>query len=80
MASVNPMQMILMLKNNSPQTVAEQIIKQNFANDPNMLKLLEMGKSGNVNGLQEVAQQFLNQQGKDFNQEINLLMNMVKNL
>lgn len=80
MANLNPMQLIMMLKNGNPQAVAEQIINQNFSNNPQMQQLLQMGKNGDTQGLQQIAQQILGQQGKDFNTEMNNLMNMTKNL
>jgi hypothetical protein len=80
MANLNPMQLLLMLKNGNPQAVAEQIINQNFPNNPQMQQLLQMGKQGNTKGLEQIAQQILGQQGKDFNTEMNNLLNMIKNL
>ena len=80
MANLNPMQLLLMLKNGNPQAVAEQIINQNFPNNPQMQQLLQMGKQGNTKGLEQIAQQILDQQGKDFNTEMNNLLNMTKNL
>jgi hypothetical protein len=80
MANLNPMQLLLMLKNGNPQAVAEQIINQNFPNNPQMQQLLQMGKQGNTKGLEQIAQQILGQQGKDFNTEMNNLLNMTKNL
>lgn len=80
MASLNPMQLLLMLKSGNPQAVAEQIIAQNFPNNPQMQQLLQMGRAGNTKELQQIAQQILGQQGKDFNTEMNNLLNMTKNL
>lgn len=80
MANLNPMQLLLMLKNGNPQAVAEQIINQNFPNNPQMQQLLQMGKQGNTKGLEQIAQQILGQQGKDFNTEMNNLLNMTKKL
>lgn len=55
MANLNPMQLLLMLKNGNPQAVAEQIINQNFPNNPQMQQLLQMGKQGNTKGLEQIA-------------------------
>ena len=46
MANLNPMQLLLMLKNGNPQAVAEQIINQNFPNNPQMQQLLQKIKAG----------------------------------
>lgn len=80
MAALNPMQLLGMLKGGNPQSVAEQIIQQNFPNDPTMQNILQMGQRGDTQGLQQFAQQFLGQQGKDFNSEMSNLMNMIKGL
>lgn len=80
MAALNPMAMLSMLKGGNPQAVAQQIIQQNFPNDPMMQNLLQMGQNGDQQGLQQFAQQYLGQQGKDFNQEMGNLMNMIKGL
>lgn len=80
MATLNPMQLLGLLKGGNPQQVAEQIIQENFPNDPMMQNLLQMGRKGDTQGLQQFAQQFLGNQGKDFNSEMGNLMNMIKGL
>lgn len=80
MAALNPMALLGLLKGGNPQEVASQIIKNNFPNDPMMQNLLQMGQKGDINGLQQFAQQYLGQQGKDFNTEMSNLMNMIKGL
>ena len=80
MAALNPMQLMNMLKNGNPQRVAEQIIKTNYANDPMMINLLQMGQKGDIQGLKQYAQQYLGQQGKNFDAEMNNLMQAIKGL
>ena len=80
MAVLDPMQLMNMLKNGNPQQVAEQIIKTNFSNDPIMMNLLQLGQKGDVQSLKQFAQQYLSQQGKDFNKEMNNLMKTIKEL
>ena len=80
MAALNPMQLMNMLKNGNPQQVAEQIIKTNYANDPIMINLLQMGQKGDIQGLKQYAQQYLGQQGKNFDAEMNNLMQAIKGL
>lgn len=80
MAALNPMQLMNMLKNGNPQQVAEQIIKTNYANDPMMMNLLQMGQKGDIQGLKQYAQQYLGQQGKNFDTEMNNLMQAIKGL
>jgi len=78
MNGLNPMQLLGMLKSGNPQQVATQIIQQNFPNDPMMQNLLKMAQSGNEQGVQQFASQFLGSQGKDLNSEMNALMNAIK--
>ena len=80
MAALNPMQLMNMLKNGNPQQVAEQIIKTNYANDPMMMNLLQMGQKGDIQGLKQYAQQYLGKQGKNFDAEMNNLMQAIKGL
>lgn len=80
MAALNPMQLMNMLKNGNPQQVAEQIIKTNYANDPMMINLLQMGQKGDIQGLKQYAQQYLGQQGKNFDAEMNNLRQAIKGL
>ena len=80
MAVIDPMQLMNMLKNGNSQQVAEQIIKTNFSNDPIMMNLLQLGQKGDVQSLKQFAQQYLSQQGKDFNKEMNNLMKTIKEL
>ena len=80
MAALNPMALISLLKGGNPQQVATQIIQNNFPNDPMMQNLLQLGQKGDINGLQQFAQEFLGKQGKDFNTEMNNLMDSIKAL
>lgn len=80
MAALNPMMLISLLKNGNPQEVATQIIKNNFPNDPMMQNLLKWGQEGDINSLEQFAQQYFNQQGKNFNQEMQGLMESIKRL
>jgi hypothetical protein len=80
MAALNPMQLLAMLKQGNPQYVAEQIIRNNFPNDPTMQNLLAMGQRGDVQGLQQYAQQLLGSQGRNFDIEMQNLLNMIKGL
>ncbi len=79
MADLNMIiQLMSLLKQGNPRAVAEQIIKQNYPNDPNMNNLLQLGEKGDVKSLEQIARQMLGQQGKDFNTEMNNLINMTK--
>lgn len=80
MASLNPMQLMLMLKNNNPKDVALQLIEQNFANDPLAKQLIEMGMNNNTAGLETLATDILSKRGLKFSDEMNALMEAVKHM
>lgn len=80
MGTLNPMQLFMQLKSGNPQSVVQQIIQNNYANDPDMQRLLQMGQSNDVQGLTQYAQQFFSSQGKNFDQEMQNFMNIIKNL
>lgn len=74
MANLNPMQLLSLLKSGNPQMVAQQIIQQNFPNDPTMQQLLELGRQGNTQAINQFAQQFFARSGRDFQTEFNSFM------
>lgn len=80
MAVLNPNQLLAMLKEDNPQAVAQQIIRTNFANDPMMMNVLQMGQKGDIQSLKQFAQQYLSQQGRNFDDEMNKLMQAIKGL
>ena len=76
MANINPaLFKILAQSGFNPKTAAMNIIKQNYQNDPAAQQLLAMGNQNNIEGLKQLAQQILGQQGLDLNTELNNLMN-----
>lgn len=74
MASLNPIQLLNLLRSGNPQAVAQQIIQQNYPNDPTMQQLLELGHQGNIQALNQFAQQFFARSGRDFQSEFNSFM------
>lgn len=78
MANINP-NLLKLLANagNNPRAVAMQIINQNYQNNPLAQQLLRMGSQNDINGLKQLAQQVLGQQGLDVNTELNNLLNSV---
>lgn len=77
MANLNPLQLISMLRGGNPQQIAQQIIQQNYPNNPMMQQLLNLGQQGDVQSLQKIAQQICAQQGYNFETEMNNLMSML---
>jgi hypothetical protein len=74
MANLNPIQLLNLLRGGNPQAVAQQIIQQNYPNDPTMQQLLELGRQGNTQALNQFAQQFFARSGRDFQTEFNSFM------
>lgn len=80
MAGINPLQLLQQIKNGNPRAVAEQIIQTNYSNNPMMMNLLRMGQNGDVRGLEQFAKQYFEQQGRDFNTEMNNLFSTIQNM
>ena len=78
MATLNPLQLLQLIRSGNPAQLAQQIINQNYPNDPNMQHLLQMAQQGDTQGINQFAQQFFSSQGKDFNTELQSFLNMVK--
>lgn len=78
MRGLNPIQLMGMIKNGNPKDIATKIINENFANNPQMQTLLQLGEKGDVKSLEQFATQYLGQQGYDFNQEMSNLMGMIQ--
>ena len=70
MVNLDPMRLVMMLKQGNPKMVATQIIQNNFPNDPSMNNLLSLGEKGEVQSLQQIAHQVLGAQGKDLNTDL----------
>lgn len=79
MATMNPMNLMMMLKNGNPRQVAMQIIQNNYPNDPRMNQLIQMADRGDIQGLQKIAEEALGAQGKNFSAEMSNLMQSIRN-
>lgn len=77
--NLNPMQLMMMLKQGQPRQVAMQIINQNYPNDPTAHNLVRMAEQGDTQNLQRVVENMLGAQGKNFSAEMQNLLNSVKN-
>lgn len=80
MATLNLTDLVTLLKQGNPRQIVTHIISTNYPNDPSMQRLLELGEKGDINQLQQIAQQLLSQQGKDFNTEMQNFMAVIKQL
>lgn len=79
MAAMNPMQLMMMLKNGNPREAALQIIQNNYPNDPQMRNLVMLAERGDTQNLQKIAENMLGAQGKNFSAEMQNLMQVVQN-
>lgn len=80
MAGINPMQLFSILKNGNPQQIAQQLIQQNFRNDPLMQNLYQMAAQGNFQGVENFARQYFSQQGKNLDQELTAFLQMLNSV
>jgi spore germination protein YaaH len=79
MANLNPLMLLSLLKGNGPQSVAQQLFQNNFQSNPNMQSLMQLARSGNSQGVEQFAKNYFQQIGKDYNTELNNLMQLVRN-
>lgn len=79
MATLNPMQLMQMLKQGNPRWVAMQIVQQNYPNDPTAKNLIQMAERGDTQNLEKVVGNMLGAQGKNFSAEMQNLLNGVRN-
>lgn len=80
METLNPMQLISLLRGGNPQQVVQQIIQTNYPNDPTMQQLLQYAQQGNTQALNQFAQQLFARSGRDFQSEYQSLMDMIRRL
>jgi hypothetical protein len=80
MANLNPMQLLNLLRSGNPQAVVQQIIQQNYPNDPTMQQLLELGRKGDTQAINQFAQQFFARNGRDFQSEFQTFMNSLRGM
>lgn len=80
METLNPMQLISLLRGGNPQQVVQKIIQTNYPNDPTMQQLLQYAQQGNTQAINQFAQQFFARNGRDFQSEYQSLMDTIKQL
>ena len=80
MATLNPMDMISLLRSGNPQQIVQQIINTNYPNDPTIQQLVQYAQQGNTQALNQYAQQLFARSGRDFQSEFKSLMDTVKKL
>lgn len=71
---VNPtaIQLLRMIKQGAnPQQLVVSMLEQQSANNPMMNNLLSMARKNDSKGIEQVARNMMNSQGKDFDKEFN---------
>lgn len=76
--NVNPMELIGLLKGRNPQELVMSMVKNNNINDPFINELIGYAQKGDMNALTNTAETFFAKQGKNFNQEFNSFMSMLR--
>ena len=79
MANLNPIMLLSLLKSGNPQSIAQQLFQNNFQSNPNMQSLMQLARSGNSQGVEQFAKNYFQQIGKDYNTELNNLMQLIRN-
>lgn len=79
MATLNPLQLMQMLKRGNPRWVAMNLVQQNYPNDPTAQNLIQMAERGDTQNLERVVGNMLGAQGKNFSAEMQNLLNGVRN-
>lgn len=72
---MNPMQIMGLLKARNPQAAVMQLLQGN--SNPMIQNLVQMANQGNSQGIQQFAQNYFNQVGRDFNSEMSSFMQMI---
>lgn len=75
MAGINLMQIMGLLKAKNPQAAVMQLLQGN--SNPMIQNLVQMANQGNSQGIQQFAQNYFNQMGRDFNSEMSSFMQMI---
>lgn len=73
--NLNPMQLMIMLKQGNPRQVAIQLAQN--SNDPMIYNLIQMAERGDVQNLEKIVGNMLGAQGKNFSAEMQNLLTQV---
>lgn len=71
--NIDPLTILSLLKSGNPKNAVLQLAQNN--NDPTIRNLIQMAQSGNMNGVQQFAENFFRQRGTDLNTQMNIFMN-----
>ena len=74
---MNLMNIMQMIKGGNPQQIIQQMLKDNcqFANNPIVMNMLDMAKSGDISGIEQIGRNISKEKGIDFDKEFSKFKN-----
>lgn len=71
------MNIMQMIKGGNPQQIIQQMLKDNcqFANNPIVMNMLDMAKSGDIRGIEQIGRNIAKEKGIDFDKEFSKFKN-----
>ena len=74
---MNLMNIMQMIKGGNPQQIIQQMLKYNcqFANNPIVMNMLDMAKSGDISGIEQIGRNIAKEKGIDFDKEFSKFKN-----
>lgn len=78
MNNMNPVEFIALIKNRNPQELVLSMVKNNNINNPIISDLISFAQKGDINSITKIADTYFSKQGKNFMNEFNNFMAMLK--
>ena len=74
---MNLMNIMQMIKGGNPKQIIQQMLKGNcqFANNPIVMNMLDMAKSGDISGIEQIGRNIAKEKGIDFDKEFSKFKN-----
>ena len=74
---MNLMNIMQMIKGGNPEQIIQQMLKDNcqFANNPIVMNMLDMAKSGDISGIEQIGRNIAKEKGIDFDKEFSKFKN-----
>ena len=71
------MNIMQMINGGNPQQIIQQMLKDNcqFANNPIVMNMLDMAKSGDISGIEQIGRNIAKEKGIDFDKEFSKFKN-----
>ena len=74
---MNLMNIMQMIKGGTHKQLIQQMLKDNcqFANNPIVMNMLDMAKSGDISGIEQIGRNIAKEKGIDFDKEFSKFKN-----